>query len=46
MGYKHVLVAVDLSKSSQAVIEKAIMQADNSSSKLSFVYVDVDRIVM
>ncbi|MDF5000430.1 universal stress protein, partial [Vibrio parahaemolyticus] len=36
----------DLSKSSQAVIEKAIMQADNSSSKLSFVYVDVDRIVM
>ncbi|ELA7317212.1 universal stress protein [Vibrio alginolyticus] len=46
MGYKHVLVAVDLSQSSQAVIEKAIMQADNSSSKLSFVYVDVDRIVM
>lgn len=30
MGYKHVLVAVDLSQSSQAVIEKAIMQAANS----------------
>lgn len=46
MSYKHVLVAVDLSQSSQVVIEKAITQAKNSNAKLSFVYVDVDRVIM
>ncbi|MEA3482673.1 MAG: universal stress protein [Pseudomonadota bacterium] len=46
MSYKHVLVAVDLSQSSQVVIEKAIIQAKNSNAKLSFVYVDVDRVIM
>ncbi|PFG58183.1 universal stress protein A [Vibrio sp. ES.051] len=46
MDYKHILVAVDLSQSSQVVIEKAINQAKSANSKLSLVYVDVDRVVM
>lgn len=46
MSYKHILVAVDLSDSSRTVIDKAISQASDSSSKLSFVYVDVDRVVL
>lgn len=45
MSYKHILVAVDLSQSSKAVIDKAISQAKESNSKLSFVYVDVDRVI-
>ncbi len=46
MSYKHILVAVDLSQSSKAVIGKAIAQARDSNSKLSFVYVDVNRVVL
>ncbi|CAE6943492.1 Universal stress protein family [Vibrio sp. B1FLJ16] len=46
MNYAHILVAVDLSESSKIVIDKAIKQARDSNSKLSFVYVDVDRVVL
>ncbi len=46
MSYKHILVAVDLSQSSKTVIDKAIYQARDSNSRLSFVYVDVDRVVL
>ncbi len=46
MSYKHILVAVDLSQSSKTIIDKAINQAKGSNSKLSFVYVDVDRVVI
>lgn len=46
MSYKHILAAVDLSQSSKTVIEKAISQARGSSCKLSFVYVEVDRVVL
>ncbi|MGF1703805.1 universal stress protein [Photobacterium makurazakiensis] len=46
MSYKHILVAVDLSESSQTVIDKAISLAKGTSCKLSFVFVDVDRVVL
>ena len=46
MSYKHVLVAVDLTPSSQKVIEKAIFLAKRSSCKLSFVFVDVNRVAL
>ena len=40
MSYKHILVAVDLSKSSEVVINKAVALASATKSKLSFIYVD------
>ena len=40
MSYKHILVAVDLSKSSNVVISKAVALASATKSKLSFIYVD------
>ena len=40
MRYKHILVAVDLSKSSEVVISKAVSLAREAKSKLSFIYVD------
>lgn len=40
MSYKHILVAVDLSKSSEVVINKAISLAKDANAKLSFIYVD------
>ena len=40
MSYKHILVAVDLSKSSELVISKAVSLARETKSKLSFIYVD------
>jgi universal stress protein A len=46
MSYKHILVAVDLSESSQAVIDKAISLAKDAQSKLSFVFVDVDTVAL
>ena len=46
MSYKHILVAVDLSQSSQVVINKAVSLAKGDSCKLSFVYVDVDRVIL
>ncbi|MGF1681230.1 universal stress protein [Photobacterium minamisatsumaniensis] len=46
MSYKHILVAVDLSESSQTVIDKAISLATGTNCKLSFVFVDVDRVVL
>jgi universal stress protein A len=44
MSYKHILVAVDLSKSSEVLINKAISLARDANSKLSFVCVDVNSI--
>jgi len=40
MGYKHILVAVDLTKSSEVVISKAVSLAKGAKAKLSFIYVD------
>ncbi|WP_019613866.1 universal stress protein [Psychromonas ossibalaenae] len=41
MSYKHILVAVDLSKSSEKVINKAVELAKDADAKLSFIFVDV-----
>ena len=46
MSYAHILVAVDLSDSSRAVIEKALAMARDASSKVSFVFVDHDRVAL
>lgn len=46
MSYKHILAAVDLTSSSQNVIDKAISLAKGGNSKLSLVFVDVDRVVL
>ncbi|MBA5761279.1 universal stress protein [Vibrio sp. 404] len=46
MSYKHILVAVDLSHTSQVVINKAVSLAKSENCKLSFVFVDVDKIVL
>lgn len=46
MAYKHILVAVDLSSSSQAVIDKATALAEDANAILSFAYIDVDRVVL
>ncbi|WP_028863888.1 universal stress protein [Psychromonas aquimarina] len=40
MDYKHILVAVDLSKSSEIVISRAVSLAEKSTAKLSFIYAD------
>ncbi|WP_068717930.1 universal stress protein [Vibrio tritonius] len=45
MSYQHILVAVDLSESSQTLLEKAAVQATQNHAKLSIVYVDVDHII-
>jgi universal stress protein A len=42
MSYKHILVAVDLSKSSEFVISKAVVLAKITDAKISLIYVDVD----
>ena len=42
MSYKHILVAVDLTKSSEIVIRKAVSLAKEASAKLSFIYVDAN----
>ncbi|HAS62579.1 MAG TPA: universal stress protein [Vibrio sp.] len=46
MSYKHILVAVDLSHSSQVVINKAVSLAKSANCKLSFVFVDVDKVIL
>lgn len=46
MSYAHILVAVDLSDSSRAVIDKAISMAKDANSKMSFVFVDHDRVAL
>ncbi|MCG9747045.1 universal stress protein [Shewanella sp. Isolate8] len=46
MSYKHILVAVDLSESSQSVIDKAVSLAKAGNSKVSFVFVDVDSVAI
>ena len=40
MSYNHILVAVDLTKSSEIVISKAVSLAKEANAKLSFIYVD------
>jgi len=42
MSYKHILVAVDLSKSSEFIINRAVSLAKDSGAKISLIYVDVD----
>ncbi|MBV0932798.1 universal stress protein [Marinobacterium weihaiense] len=44
MSYQHILVAVDLSDASKALIDKAIEQAKSANSRLSIVYVETDHI--
>lgn len=44
MSYKHILVAVDLSKSSEQLIDKAVSLAKDANAKLSFVFVDVENV--
>jgi len=44
MSYKHILVAVDLSKSSEKVVSKAVSLAKDAKAKLSFIFVDVDNV--
>ncbi|AJR06482.1 universal stress protein [Photobacterium gaetbulicola] len=46
MSYEHILVAVDLSQSSQEVIEKAVSLARSAKCKLSFAHVNVDRVAL
>jgi universal stress protein A len=41
MSYKHVLVAIDLTESSEIVISKAVSLAKNLDAKLSFISVDI-----
>ncbi|WP_019613860.1 universal stress protein [Psychromonas ossibalaenae] len=41
MSYKHILVAVDLSKSSKEVIDKGVSLAKDANCTLSFIFVDV-----
>lgn len=43
MDYKNILVAVDLSESSNLLIRKAISIASISHAKISFVYVDLSQ---
>ncbi|NIY82419.1 universal stress protein [Vibrio hepatarius] len=46
MSYQHILVAVDLTDASQTVINRAISMAQQNNSKLSLIFVDVDRVVL
>jgi len=41
MSYKHVLVAIDLTETSDIVISKAISLAKNLDAKLSFISIDI-----
>jgi universal stress protein A len=41
MSYKHVLVAIDLTESSDIVISKAVSLAKNLEAKLSFISIDI-----
>jgi universal stress protein A len=42
MSYKHILVAVDLSKSSEKVISRAVLLAKDTKAKISLIFVDVE----
>lgn len=42
MSYKHILVAVDLTESSELVVNKAVALAKATGAKVSLIYVDVD----
>lgn len=42
MGYKHILVAVDLSNESSILIDKAVCLAKALNAKVSFIHVDVN----
>ncbi|MFT7054034.1 MAG: universal stress protein A [Psychromonas sp.] len=41
MSYKHVLVAIDLTETSDMVISKAVSLAKNLDAKLSFISIDI-----
>ncbi|PKH02681.1 universal stress protein [Psychromonas sp. MB-3u-54] len=42
MSYKHILVAVDLSSSSEFIVAKAVSLAKDNNAAISLIYVDVD----
>jgi len=42
MSYKHILVAVDLTKESQALIDKAVALAQPLGAEVSFIHIDVN----
>ncbi|WP_413285473.1 universal stress protein [Vibrio sp. MA40-2] len=42
MSYKHILVAVDLSKESSILIDKAVMLAKPLGADVSFIHIDVN----
>lgn len=42
MNYQHILVAIDLSDSSEYIINKAVSLAKMSKANLSIIYVDID----
>lgn len=42
MSYKHLLVAVDLSQSSEFILARAAALAKEGNAKISLIYVDVD----
>lgn len=44
MSYKHILVAVDLSKSSEKVVNRAVLLAKDTHAKVSLIFVDVDNV--
>ena len=44
MSYKHILVAVDLSQSSEKVLNRAVSLAKDTNAKLSLIFVDVDNV--
>ena len=42
MSYRHILVAIDLSKESHLLVEKAVSLAKPLGAKVSFVHIDVN----
>ncbi|MFC1236678.1 universal stress protein [Vibrio sp. DW001] len=42
MSYKHILVAIDLSKESHILIEKAVALAQPLGAEVSFIHIDVN----
>jgi universal stress protein A len=42
MGYKHILVAIDLSNESSILVDKAVCLANALDAKVSFIHIDVN----
>ncbi|MFB9137307.1 universal stress protein [Vibrio sp. AK197] len=42
MGYKHILVAIDLSEDSKTLIDKAVCLAKPLNADVSFIHIDVN----